>query len=78
MVTARKSSFVIILISICLVGCVQNVRPYSIDDAGFYTPSKVIYATNRNITGKQNLNTFYGSKRSELQFGIATVAIPKN
>jgi esterase/lipase superfamily enzyme len=61
-----------------LSGCVQNVRPLSEQDPALYTSSTVYFATTRNDTGKKNLNTRFGKKRSEIIFGRNTVAIPNN
>ncbi len=74
----RRPFFISMLASLVLVGCVQNVRPYSANDAELFSPRAVYFSTNRNATGKENLNKRFGSERSELQWGVSTVAIPND
>ena len=74
----RTISLVVLCASLGLASCVQNVRPLSESDAEFFAPRAVYFSTNRNVTGKTNLNKRFGSERSEPLWGVSTVAIPND
>jgi len=78
LISTRHPLLLVSLLTVFLSSCVQNVRPINIsesDDSSF-SPLPVFFATNRNDTGKGNLNKRYGSDRSDLTYGINTVTIP--
>jgi esterase/lipase superfamily enzyme len=68
----------LLVASVFLAGCVQNVRPISEEDAQYFTPSSVYFATTRNETDKTNLNKRFGKKRAPITYGVNTVSIPAN
>ena len=65
----RSRVFMTLLLCTSLLGCVQNVRPLSVEDSQLFSPRTVFFATNRNSTGKENLNKRFGSERAEISFG---------
>jgi hypothetical protein len=38
---------------------------------------RVFYATNRNVTGNKEPNSYYGSERGSLHYGVVHVSIPE-
>ena len=67
-----------VFLTLFLSGCVQTVMQPSEFSNSAFAVHDVFFATTRNDTGKENLNTRFGKKRAPITYGINQVGIPAN
>jgi len=69
---------IITALILMISSCAQYARPINTSVEKTYSEIPVFYATNRNDSKDENLNSRFGEARSALKYGISTVAIPSD